>query len=73
MVKRLGLAPEFKTFMVRSLFGTAGNPYRHGGANSGERRQVLCGIATLAGWFQQFTSVRGSSHPSWRAQCSAPP
>jgi hypothetical protein len=58
MVKRLGLQQGFKRFMVRALFGTAGNPYRHGGAGGGERRQVLLGVAALAGWFEQFTDAR---------------
>jgi len=58
MVKRLGLGQEMKTFMVRGLYGTAGNPYRHGGADSGERRQVLLGIAALAGWFEHFTNAQ---------------
>ena len=58
MVKRLKLGQEMKTFMVRGLYGTAGNPYRHGGAGSGERRQVLLGVAALAGWFEEFTGVQ---------------
>jgi len=58
MVKRLRLGPELKTFMVRGLYGTTGNPYRHGGADSGERRQVLLGISALAGWFEEFTSTQ---------------
>jgi hypothetical protein len=57
MVKRLGLEQEFVTFVVRSLFGTAGNPFRHGGANCGERRQVLFGVAALAGWIEQFAGA----------------
>lgn len=57
MVKRLGLEQEFTTFLVRSLFGTAGNPFRHGGANSGERRQVLFGVAALAGWIERFAGA----------------
>ena len=57
MVKRLKLEPELKTFMVRGLYGTTGNSYRHGGADSGERRQVLLGIAALTGWFEEFTNV----------------
>ena len=49
VVKLLPLEQELQTFMVRAVFGTAGNAYRHGGASSGERRQVLFGIAALAG------------------------
>lgn len=58
MVRRLPVAPEFKTFMLRALYGTAGNSYRHGGAAGGERRQVLLGVAAVAGWFEEFTTVR---------------
>jgi len=56
MVKLLPLEQGFVMFMVHAVFGTAGNPYRHGGANSGERRQVLFGIAALSGWLQQFAN-----------------
>jgi hypothetical protein len=58
MVKRLKLGQELKTFMVRGLYGTTGNPYRHGGADSGERRQVLLGVAALTGWFEEFAGVQ---------------
>jgi hypothetical protein len=57
MVKALGLEQEFATFMVRALYGTTGNPYRHGGATTDERRQVLFGVAALCGWLQQFADV----------------
>lgn len=56
LVKLLGLDPEFSTFMNRALFGTVGNPYRHGDAEGGERRQVLLGIAALAGWCEEFAN-----------------
>ena len=57
VVKLLPLEQELQTFMVREVFGTVGNPYRHGDASSGERRQVLFGIAALAGWLEQFAKV----------------
>lgn len=57
MVKALGLEQEFATFMVLALYGTTGNPYRHGGATTNERRQVLFGVAALSGWLQQFADV----------------
>ena len=57
MLSGWGLEPEFQTFMVRAVFGTVGNHYRHGGAISGERRQVLFGVAALAGWLQEFANV----------------
>lgn len=58
MVKLLGLDQEFQTFVVRGLYGTTGNSYRHGGADSGERRQVLLGIAALTGWLEKFAGAR---------------
>jgi hypothetical protein len=60
MVKMLKLEHEgFELFMVTAVFGTAGDPYRHGyGDPTTARRQVLFGIAALAGWLQEFTSVR---------------
>jgi hypothetical protein len=60
MVKQLGLERAFQTFMVRAVFGTAGNPFRHGSSNDGERRQVLFGVAALAGWLEEFANV-----PAW--------
>jgi hypothetical protein len=57
MVKLLGLEREFQTFMVRAVFGTVGNPFRHGSAEEGERRQVLLGVAALAGWLEEFANV----------------
>ena len=58
MVKRLSIEQAFKTFMTRAVYGTVGNPIRHGGRGGGERRQVLLGVAALAGWFEEFTGVR---------------
>ena len=57
MIKSLGLDHEFQTLLVRGLWGTAGNPYRHRGSTDNERRQVLLGVAALAGWLEQFARV----------------
>lgn len=59
MVKRLGLDDEFELFIVTAVFGDVGNRYRHGygDATRGVRRQVLFGIAVLAGWLQEFAGV----------------
>lgn len=56
MVKQLGLHEEFELFVVTAVFGEAGDPYRHGHGDpeEGVRRQVLFGIAALAGWLQEF-------------------
>ena len=57
----LGLERAFQTFMVRSVFGTTGNPFRHGSASDGERRQVLFGVAALSGWLRSSRMC-----PRWR-------
>lgn len=53
-VKLLALPPDHQTFMIRAVFGTTGDAYRHGAADAGERRQVLLGVAALAGWLERF-------------------
>lgn len=59
MVKKLLAAePEFATWMVRALYGTVGDPYRHGGAKNGHRQQALFAMVALAGWFQSFTTIK---------------
>ena len=59
MVKKLGLTQVFELFVVSAVFGEAGDPYRygHGDPEEGVRRQVLFGIAALAGWLQEFAGV----------------
>jgi hypothetical protein len=57
MVKLLPVPQELKTLMTRGLYGTAGNPFRHGDADDGERRQVLLGIIALTGWFEHLVGV----------------
>jgi hypothetical protein len=54
---KLKASADLKTFIKRELFGTRGNPYRHGSASSGTRRQVLFHVVALAAWFEQFTAV----------------
>jgi hypothetical protein len=50
-------ATSSKLFVVTAVFGDAGDPYRHGHGDpeAGVRRQVLFGIAALAGWLQEFS------------------
>ena len=52
LVKRLPIPQELKTLMTNNVFGGIGNTYRHGEAESGERRQVLLGVVALAGLMQ---------------------
>lgn len=54
LFKRLPLPGEYATFLRRRVFGTTGNAFRHGDAEGGERRQVLFGVAALAGWLEEF-------------------
>lgn len=54
LVRRFDLEPELQTLIVRELYGTAGNPYRHGGVTGEERRKVLFGIVALCGWLESF-------------------
>lgn len=57
-VKALGLEQDYQTFLVRVMFGTAGNAYRHGSATpSGVRRQVLFGVAAITGWLDTFAGL----------------
>jgi hypothetical protein len=57
-VVRLVVADEgFSLFVRRRVFGTTGDPYRHGDADGGERRQVLLGIAALCGWVDSFVGL----------------
>lgn len=59
MIKRLlASEAEFATWMAQAVFGTEGNPFRHGSAEDGHRRQALFGLVALAGWFQSFTGVQ---------------
>jgi hypothetical protein len=69
MIKRLlASEPEFATWMTQAVFGTEGNPFRHGSAETGHRRQALFGLVALAGWFQSFTEVQASDDLIERAQ-----
>ena len=61
MVKLLDIEPEFKTFIVRGIFGTVGNPFRHGDADTGHRRQVLLGVVAIAGWCERFADTRAQT------------
>jgi hypothetical protein len=72
VVKRLGLEQEFQTLMVRELYGTAGNPFRHGSAVDGDRRQVLLGIAALCGWLEEFAGIPALDVLSTRLDAALP-
>lgn len=56
LFNRLPVAGDYATFLRRRVFGTTGDPFRHGDADGGERRQVLFGIAALAGWLEEFAA-----------------
>jgi hypothetical protein len=57
LVKLMALPAELQTFIVRAVFGGAGNTVRHGAADGVERRQVLLGIVALAGWLELFAGA----------------
>ena len=57
LVKLMALPSELQTFIVRAVFGGAGNTVRHGNADGVERRQVLLGVVALAGWLELFASA----------------
>jgi hypothetical protein len=67
LVKQLGLQREFELFVVTTVFGEAGDPYRHGHGDpeAGVRRQVLFGIAALAGWLQEFAHYPALDMLAW--------
>ena len=54
--------------MGTAVFGDTGDPYRHGHGDSeaGVRRQVLFGIAALAGWLQEFSDYEALDVLAWR-------
>lgn len=60
MVKRLLASDQdFATWITRALYGTQGNPFRHGGAvdDGGHREKALFGLVALSGWLQTFAGV----------------
>ena len=57
LFKHLPAADDFVSFLKRQVFGTTGNPFRHGDADDGERRQALFAIAALAGWLEEFADA----------------
>lgn len=54
IVRAMQLDEEFRRFLHRRVFGTVGNPFRHGDATEGERRQTLLAIVALSGWVDVF-------------------
>jgi hypothetical protein len=54
LFKHLQAPAEYVTFLRHQVFGTTANPFRHGDAVSGERRQALFSVAALAGWLDEF-------------------
>jgi hypothetical protein len=65
LFKLLRLDPEYRSFLVRHVFGEVGNVFRHGDAEGGERREVLLGLVALCGWLDLFAGV-----PATRALAS---
>jgi hypothetical protein len=57
VVKLIAADDGFSLFVRRRVFGTTGDPFRHGDADGGERRQVLLCIAALCGWIDAFVEL----------------
>ena len=57
LFKHLPAADDFVAFLRRQVFGTTGDPFRHGDADEGERRGSPLGIAALAGWLEEFADA----------------
>lgn len=47
---------EFGDFLIRRVYGGAGNPFRHGTAREGVRRHSLCLAVGVIGWLDAFVS-----------------
>lgn len=59
LVKILAISPEYTAFVVRCVYGGQGNAFRHGRADSGERRQTLHSVVALVGWVDAFVGLSG--------------
>ncbi len=59
LVKMLPVSPEYTAFVVRRVYGGQGNAFRHGRADSGERRQMLHCVVALVGWVDAFMGLSG--------------
>jgi len=57
MLRLLKMELEAQRFMLRVLFGTEGDPYRHGEGSGGERRQVLYGVVAIAFWLETYAGA----------------
>jgi hypothetical protein len=68
LFKYLSAAPAYLTFLRRQVFGTTGDPFRHGDADEGQRRQVLFGIAALVGWLEEFGDMPATRELAVRLQ-----
>jgi hypothetical protein len=56
----LGIDPDFRTFLVRLVYGKSGNPFRHGNAQDGWRRTGLLLVVALVGWLDLYAD--GEEH-----------
>ena len=57
--KLLPVGDDYRTFLILRVYGGRGNTFRHGRADSGERRQALHSIVALVGWADAFLELSG--------------
>ena len=60
MVKKIVVSGELRTFIVRRAYGNAGNPFRHGDNDDGDREHALVLVIVLAGLLDLISEYRVS-------------
>jgi hypothetical protein len=64
VAKKLGHAAtdsDFGDFLVRQVYGGAGNPFRHGSARDGIRERTICMAYAVVGWLDAFVAPGSES------------
>jgi hypothetical protein len=54
----LGIDPDFHSFLLRLVYSTSGNPFRHGNARDGWRRSSLLLMIALVGWLDLYSDTK---------------
>jgi hypothetical protein len=68
LLNRLAFSSDYTLFVIRRVYGGAGNRFRHGRADSGERQRMLYSVAALAGWLDAVNENVGVAHPRCEAR-----
>jgi hypothetical protein len=61
LLNRLSFSSHYTLFIVHRVYGGTGNRFRHGRADSGERRQMLYSVVALAGWLDAVNDTSALS------------